>query len=135
MLAACGGGTAAAPSMTTSCLFSGLSQMIYPIPGATSVPDIPAQVVFATSQLFPASFQLRLATTNSAGAALAGQAAVFTQITAAQVPQPSATLQISNPYYEAATFATPFSSGTQYAFFNDSLYSCTPTLQGSFTAQ
>lgn len=109
--------------------------MIYPIPGATSVPDSPAQVVFATSQLFPASFQLRLAGTSSTSAALAGPSAAFTRITAAQVPQPSATVQISNPYYEAASLATPFSSGTQYVFFNDSLYSCTPALQGSFTAQ
>lgn len=99
--------------------------MIYPIPGATGVPDSPPEVVFATSQLFPASFQLRVGS----------QAAAFTQITAAQVPQPAATVQISNPYYEAATFTTPFSSGTQNVFFNDSLYSCTPALQGSFTAQ
>lgn len=118
-----------------SCLFSGLTQLIYPIPGATNVPNAPQQIVFATSQLFPSGFDVLISSDSNPNNAVNGTDAFFQRIQASQVPSPSAALQISNPFYESAALSTSFPHGTYYVFLNDSRVSCTPTSAGSFTTQ
>ena len=134
-LAGCGYNGGVTIPGTGSCLFSGLTQLIYPIPGSTGVPDAPQQIVFATSQLFPSGFDVLISSDPNANNAGNGTAAFFQRIQQAQVPQPSAALTISNPFYESAALSTSFPHGTYYVFLNDSRVSCTPTPAGSFTTQ
>ncbi len=101
---------------TGSCLFSGLTQLIYPIPGSTNVPDAPQQIVFATSQLFPSGFDVLINTDPNPNNATNGSAVFFQRIQQAQVPQPSAALTISNPFYESAATSASFPHGTYYVF-------------------
>jgi hypothetical protein len=117
------------------CLFSGLSQLIYPIPGATNVPDAPQQIVFATSRFFPSTFDVLINNDPNPNAAGNGKSAFFQQIQASQVPQPSATPTISNAFFESAAVTASFPHGTYYVFLNDTLGGCTPTPAGSFTTQ
>ncbi len=134
-LAGCGGNGGVSFPGQGSCLFSGVTQLIYPIPNATNVPDALSQIVFATSQLFPYSFQVLINTDPNPNHAKRGTAAFFQRINAGQVPTPSATVTMSNPYYESAALSTTFPHGTYYVFLNDSQVSCTPTQAGSFTTQ
>ena len=120
---------------TGSCLFSGLTQLIYPIPGSTNVPNALQQIVFATSQLFPSGFNVLIHSDPNPNTATNGTAAFFQRIQQTQVPQPSAALTISNPFYESAALSGSFSHGTYYAFLNDSRVKCMPTPAGSFTTQ
>lgn len=133
-LAACSsyGGVTLPP---ISCLFNGQSQLVYPMPGATNVPDSPGQIVFAVSRLFPSSFQVLVHNDPNPNTATAGTAAFFQQISQSQVPQPSATPAISNPFYESASLSASFPRATYYVFLNDTLGGCTPTAAGSFTTQ
>lgn len=135
-LAGCsGGGGGYAPSGPGSCLFSGVTQLVYPIPGSTSVPDAFGQVVFATSQLFSYSYDVLINTDPNPNHAASGTAAFFQRIDPSQVPSPSATPTISNPYYESASFSGSFPHATYYLFFNDSAVPCTAVSAGSFTTQ
>jgi hypothetical protein len=134
--AACGGyGGGTSLLAPIQCLFNGQSQLVYPIPSATNVPDMPQQIVFATSRLFPSTFDVLINTDPNPSAAGNGQGAFFHQIQASQVPQPSATPTISNPFYESASIGATFPHGTYYVFLNDTLGGCTPTSAGSFTTQ
>ena len=134
-LTACGGynsGTLLAP---IQCLYNGQSQLIYPIPGATNVPDAPGQIVFAVSRLFPSTFQVLIHNDPNPNTATAGTPGFFQQINQAQVPQPSAPPSMSNPLYESAFISGSFTHATYYVFLNDTLGGCTPTSAGSFTTQ
>ncbi len=134
--AACAGGYGGGITLPPiQCLFNGQSQLIYPIPGATGVPNAPQQIVFAVSRLFPSSFEVRVNTDPDPNHALNGTGAFFHQITASQVPSPSATPNISNPLYESASTSATFPHATYYVFLNDTLGGCTPTSAGSFTTQ
>src|ERR1700736_2752783 len=82
-----GGGTSLLAPI--QCLFNGQSQLVYPIPSATNAPDMPQQIVFATSRLFPSTFDVLINTDPNPNAAGNGQSAFFHQIQASQVPQPS----------------------------------------------
>lgn len=134
-LAACSGSGGITIPGSGSCLFSGLTQLIYPIPGATNVPDAPQQIVFATSQLFPSGFDVLISSDSNPNNAVNGTAAFFQRIQVSQVPSPSASLTISNPFYESAALTASFPHGTYYVFLNDSRVSCTPTSAGFFTTQ
>jgi hypothetical protein len=135
-LAACGGnGLGGGTTIPAGgpCTFSGLTQLIYPIPGATNVPDAPQQIVFAVSQLFPSSFDVLINNDPNPSNAGNGVGAFFQQIQQAQIPQPSATVTITNPLYESAAIGVSFPHATYYVFLNDSATNCTPTSAGSFT--
>jgi hypothetical protein len=134
-LAACGGSGAGVSPGPIQCLFNGTSQLVYPIPNATSVPDAPQQIVFATSRLFPSTFNVLVNSDANPDNARNGSGAFFQQIQRSQVPSPSATPSISNAFYESAAITTSFPHGTYYVFLNDSLGGCTPTPAGSFTTQ
>jgi hypothetical protein len=138
LLAACGGagsGYGGFLNGSINCLFNGQSQLVYPIPGATGVPDAPQQIVFATSRLFPSTFEVRVNTDPNPNLATNGVGAFFHQINQSQVPQPSGNPMMSNPLYESASTAASFPHGTYYVFLNDTLGGCTPTSAGSFTTQ
>ncbi len=134
-LAGCGGNGGVSFAGQGSCLFSGVTQLIYPIPNATNVPDALSQIVFATSQLFPYSFDVLINTSSNPNLAKSGSSAFFQRIASGQVPSPSAAPTLSNPYYESAALSATFPHGTYYVFLNDSQVSCTPTNAGSFTTQ
>jgi hypothetical protein len=134
-LTGCGGGIGASLNAPIPCLFNGQSQLVYPIPGATGVPDAPQQIAFATSRLFPSTFEARVNNDPNPNAATGGAGAFFQHINQAQVPQPSATPAFSNALYESAMISASFSHGTYYVFLNDTLGGCTPTSAGSFTTQ
>ncbi len=136
-LAACGGYSGGVALAPIQCLFNGQSQLVYPIPSATNVPDAPQQIVFATSRLFPSSFNVLVNTDPNPSNAGNGPSAsaFFAQIQQSQIPSPSGTPSISNAFYESGAIATSFPHGTYYVFLNDTLGGCTPTAAGSFTTQ
>lgn len=134
----CGGsgsGSGTLLSTTGTCIYSGISQLVYPAPGATSVPDAPAQIVFAVTRLFPYSWQAVVTSDSNPNNAASGTAAFFQQIQPSAVPTPSAAVTISNPYYESAAMNATFVRGTYYVFLKDSVYICIPALAGSFSTQ
>jgi hypothetical protein len=135
VLTACGGYGGAPAIGPIPCLFNGQSQLIYPIPNATNVPDTPQQIVFATSRLFPSTFDVLVNGDPNPNVAVNGKSAFFQQIQPSQVPQPSATPAITNAFFESAPVAASFPHGTYYVFLNDTLGGCTPTSAGSFTTQ
>ncbi len=132
-LTACGGSNGALTAGPIQCLFNGQSQLVYPIPNATNVPNAPQQIVFATSRLFPSSFNVLITNDPNPNIATRGNSAFFQSIQPSQVPQPSATPTISNAFYESAAIAASLPHGTYYVFLNDTLGGCTPTSAGSFT--
>jgi hypothetical protein len=135
VLTACVGSSGILATGPIPCLFNGESQLIYPIPGATNVPDMPQQIVFATSRLFPSTFDVLVNSDPNPNLAINGKNGFFQQIQSSQVPQPSATPAITNALYESAASAASFPHGTYYVFLNDTLGGCTPTAAGSFTTQ
>jgi len=132
-LTACSGYNGGVTLPQIQCLYNGQSQLIYPIPNATNVPNAPGQIVFAVSRLFPSTFQVIVSSNPAPNAS--GTSGFFQQINQSQVPQPSATPNISNPLYESATVNATFPHATYYVFLNDTLGGCTPTSAGSFTTQ
>jgi|GEM_PF-1489714 len=134
-LTACSGYSGGVTLPQIQCLYNGQSQLIYPIPGASNVPNAPGQIVFAVSRLFPSTFQVLVHNDPNTNTATAGTAGFFQQISQSQVPQPSATPNISNPLYESATVNATFPHATYYVFLNDTLGGCTPASAGSFTTQ
>ncbi len=135
VLTACSGYNGALTTEPIPCLFNGLSQLIYPIPNATNVPDTPQQIVFAVSRLFPSTFDVLINNDPNPNIAASGNSAFFQRIQSSQVPQPSATPAISNAFYESAALGASLPHGTYYVFLNDTLGGCTPTSAGSFTTQ
>ena len=134
-LTACGGSNGASSLAPIECLFNGQSQLIYPIPNATNVPTTLQQVVFATSRLFPSSFNVLINNDPNPNIGAHSFSAFFQGIQPSQVPQPSATPAMSNAFYESATIGGSLPRGTYYVFLNDNLGGCTPTSAGSFTTQ
>jgi len=132
-LAACSGFNTSVPrppAPTTCVVPAGVqTQLIYPVPGATSVPDNPQQIVFATSAALP-SWDAVLTGANQA---YYGNA--FVQISAGQVPSPSATPSFANPIYESSTLASGLTANTVMSvYLNDLSSSCIPvSTNASFT--
>lgn len=137
-IAACGGGgtTIQAPTPGPTCSPGETVQMIYPIPGATGVPDNPQQFVFAVALPLPDTWNAYINNTNSLNGSAETVAGMET-IPASNVPSPSATPTISNPYYQSITLTGGFTSGvTVYVWLNNESSNCTPLGPlGSFTTQ
>ena len=135
-LAACGGGGGGSSNPSGPCTLPSQVQMIYPIPGATNVPDAPQQFVFAESAYLPGSWNAFVNNTNSLNGS-ASTVATVQNISASQVPQPSATPSMANPVYQSISLQAGFASQqTIYAWLNDTASSCTPTGPvGSFKTQ
>ncbi|HTX55612.1 MAG TPA: hypothetical protein VMD47_00775 [Candidatus Acidoferrales bacterium] len=139
--AACnGGGTVSAPTPGPTCSPGVQYQMLYPIPGATGVPDNPQQLVFAVSSPLPSTWNAYVNNTNSYSNGAYTIAGMET-ISASQIPSPSATPNPSifptTPYYQSITLASGFASGQIiYVWLNYSNGNCTPAGPvGSFTTQ
>lgn len=138
-LAACNGNdgyTYVAPTPGPTCSPGVAVQMIYPIPGATGVPDNPQQFVFAVASPLPNNWNAYLNTSNSYQGGAYTIAGMET-IAASQVPSPSATPSFSNPSYQSITLSAGFTSGqTIYVWLNNQATSCRPLGPlGSFTTQ
>jgi len=135
-LAACGGSggsTFVNPTPGPTCVPGVQYQMIYPIPGATGVPDNPQQIAFAVSAPL-AGWNLFLNNANTLSNA-AYTIATMQTITAGQVPSPSATPSFPNPVYQSVTLTGGFTSGqTIYVWLNNLNSNCTAVGPvGSFT--
>ncbi|HUN29540.1 MAG TPA: hypothetical protein VMV65_07020 [Alphaproteobacteria bacterium] len=138
--AACGGGGSSVtyPPVGPTCSPGTSVQMIYPIPGATAVPDSPQQFVFVVASPLPNNWNVYFNTQNT----FSNSSGYYTNagmqtITAGQVPSPSATPAIANPYYQSVTLAASLASGTTwYVWLNNATASnnCAPLGPlGSFT--
>jgi hypothetical protein len=137
-----GGGGSAVPTPGPTCGPVGIqSQLIYPAPGATQVPDAQPQIVIAVSSPLPINTDnLVLFNVNNSNNA-AGTQNPLAQIQASQLPAGSASTTIANPTYEAvnlaASLAVNFASGTTIqTAINTPSSTCTPqNVPGSFTIQ
>ena len=136
-LAACGsfnGSVPTPPNPSTCVLPTGVqTQLLYPIPGATGVPDAPQQVVFAISTPLPnwgAAVQPPSPNQGVYGFA-------FQTITAGQVPTPSATPSFANAIYVSSTLPGALPAASLIGVYLNNLGSdCIPVTAGaSFTTQ
>ncbi|MDQ2992081.1 MAG: hypothetical protein M3R30_04580 [Candidatus Eremiobacteraeota bacterium] len=121
------------PAPATCVLPSGVqTQLLYPIPGATAVPDAPQQIVFAISSPLP---NWGAAVLPSASPGIYG--AAFQTITAGQVPTPSATPSFASPIYVSSALPGSLPPNSLIAVFLNNLASnCSPvTAAASFTTQ
>lgn len=138
---ACGGGGSSNinPTPGPTCSPNTTVQMIYPIPGATGVPDAPQQIVFAVGTPLPSIWNLYISNAANAQGTVSGYTgAGFQTITAAQVPSPAATPSFANPVYQSVTLSGPLAPAatTWWIWVNDSAGNCTPLGPvGSFTTQ
>ena len=137
-IAACGGNGGSSLTPAAACVLPSTVQMIYPVPGATAVPDNPQQFVFAESAYLPASWNAYVNTGNTLNGAIP-TAATVQNITAAQVPQGAATPNpsLGTPVYQSISLLNGFTSAQSiYVWLNDTSSNCSPTGPvGSFTTQ
>src|SRR5215469_8229838 len=75
-------------------------QMVYPIPGATGVPNAPIPIVFAVSSQVPGTYAA-VVSTSAVPAGGQGTSLLFL-IEPTQIPKPSATPSFSPVLYEQA---------------------------------
>lgn len=138
-LTACGGGgSPVAPTPGPTCGPVGItSQLIYPAPGSTAVPDAQQQIVIAVSSPLPIN-TYNLALINPPNT----QPFSYTrnplaQIQASQLPAGSGSTTISNPTYEAVNLIASLPAATQIqTAINDPNSTCTPqNVPGTFTTQ
>ncbi len=144
-LVACGGGGiggSAVPTPGPTCGPVGIqSQLIYPAPGATAVPDALPQIVIAVSSPLPINTNNLVLTNVNNAANAAGTQNPLAQIQASQLPAGSASTTIANPTYEAVNLAANltvnFASGTTLqTAINAPSSACTPqNVPGTFTIQ
>lgn len=115
-LAGCGGGNSVSytgPTPGPTCGPTGVTtQLVYPAPGATAVPDNIAQIAIAVSTPLAANtYDLALTALNNGG----GTALTYyplAQITASQLPPGSASTTIPNPTYESVNLINPLPAAT-----------------------
>jgi hypothetical protein len=136
--AACGGGSSnVTPTPGPTCSPGTSVQMIYPIPGATGVPDAPQQIVFAVGTALSSNWDAYLA--PSSNGSNGGYTNSVQTITASQIPSPSAKPSFANPVYQSVTLSgslAPPTGATWYVWINDLSGNCTPMGPlGSFTIQ
>jgi hypothetical protein len=137
--AACGtsGPTYTAPTPGPTCSPGETVVMVYPIPGATGVPDNPQQFVFVVASPLPNYWNAYVSTSSSGASGNYTLAGMLT-IQPSQVPSPAASPSIANPVYQSITLASGLSpSGTTwYVWLNNQNSNCTPLGPlGSFTIQ
>ena len=139
-LAACGGGTTiTGPTPGPTCGPAGVqSQLIFPQPSASAVPDNLSQIVIAVSSPLPINtFNLALIALNNGGGT-AFTANPLAQISASQLPAGSATPTIPTPTYEAVNLIATLPGATQIqTAINQPNSNCTPQNipGGTFTTQ
>lgn len=134
-LSACGAlkNSVPTPSNPPACVLSSgvQTQLLYPIPGATGVPDAPQQIVFAISSPLPTwGAATLIGSTGAYGLS-------FQTINAGQVPAPSATPSFANPIYVSSALTGSFPAATSIGVYLNNLASnCIPVTTGaSFTTQ
>jgi hypothetical protein len=137
--AACGGNgnTFTNPTPGPTCSPNTTVQLIYPIPGATGVPDAPQQIVFAVATPLPSIWDAYIApsSTGSNGGYTSG----LQTIPATSIPSPHATPSFANAVYQSVTIGgslAPPTGTTWYVWINDTAGNCAPLGPlGSFTIQ
>ncbi len=111
--------------------------MIYPIPGATGVPDSPQQFVFVVASPLPNYWNRVVNYRNSLSNGVRVHGAGMQTITAAQVPPPPPRRRSRIPSIRASRLSrdsTPMQS--VYVWVNNIATNCTPLGPlGSFTTQ
>jgi hypothetical protein len=137
--AACGGGSPGLtnPTPGPTCSPGTTVQMIYPIPGATGVPDAPQQIVFAVGTALPSIWNAYLSNASNGNGTVNGYTVGVQTITKSQVPAPSATPSFANAIYQSVTLQGSLNAATTwYVWINNTSGNCTPLGPlGSFTTQ
>lgn len=107
--------------------------MVYPIPGATGVPD-ETQTIYVASQsgqLANGSYGTAIAPPNGGSTYNGGN---FVKVAAGAVPSPAASPGFSNPVYYASSIGG-LSAGSTYAIGFNQNVNCVPVNLGSFTTK
>jgi hypothetical protein len=107
--------------------------LAYPIPGATGVPDTPAQIVVAVSSPLPSSWQIVLGVT---GYGYVGES-LLTAIQPTAIPTPYASPTATPFSFEASGLTSSLPAGTAIqVLLNDESSTCNGYPQvGTFTTQ
>jgi len=106
--------------------------LVYPAPGATSVPDAFGQVIVRSTSAIPTNWGITVA--NIFGASANGNAFATAP---SPLPTPNQTPTFANPVYQTSTFPNVSAAGqTLVVFLNNLSSNCTPNVSiGSFTTQ
>ena len=135
--AACGGSPTTSATPGPTCAPNTTVQLIYPIPGATGVPDAPQQIVFAVGTALSSNWDAYIAPNSNGNNG--GYTNTLQTITASQIPSPHATPSFANPVYQSVTLSAslaPPTGTTWYVWLNNLAGNCTPLGPlGSFTIQ
>jgi hypothetical protein len=130
-LAACNGSNNAGnPSNYPNCTAPGNFVAVYPINGATKVPDN-TQTIYVASSV-PLGSQYQNVIGAPSGAIYAG--AGFTQVSLAQVPKPRTKPSFANPIYYSSYVGTLAPSSTWTMLLNNTnSANCIPVQYQQFT--
>ena len=109
------------------------TQLIYPAPGATGIPDAFGQVIVASSPSpLPTSWNVVVVTAISPS----GVSGNTFQPATPPFPTPNATPSFSSPQYQSSAFGQNFPGEVVTVFLNNTASTCTPVGPlGSFTTQ
>jgi hypothetical protein len=128
-LAACAGSNNGPPDCGAP---SGPVELVYPLPGATGVPDTFPGVIFASTNGLPSTYEAIL---QEAGATLQ---VPQLKVKPAPSPLPTPYLQpyFQNPVFQVSGPTIVLAAGTKYRIYlNDANSDCNPSFFGSFTSQ
>jgi hypothetical protein len=140
---ACNGGGSGTNPPAPPCKVPVKYQVLYPIPGATGVPDAPQQIVFALGGALNttsnAAWNVILGPDTNGNNALNNGISLgaLQTITAQQIPSPSAVPTIANPVFQSSVVGLTFNSKTNvFIFLNNLASGCSPVYTGaSFVTQ
>jgi hypothetical protein len=130
-LSACNSGSSNNPTNFPNCTPPGSFSAVYPINGATNVPDSTQNVYVASSVALGSQYMNVI---GVSGGNFPGNQ--FSQVPLAQVPTPRAKPSFSNPIYYVTAVGS-LSTATAYTMFlnNTNSANCVPVQYLTFTTQ
>jgi hypothetical protein len=133
-LAACNsGGSTNNPSNFPKCQAPGSFVAIYPINGATNVPDGTQNVYVASSVALGSQFMNVIGLPGNGGLQAGNQ---FSEVPLSQIPTPRAKPGFSNPIYYVSAVGTLSSASTWTMYLNNTnSVNCVPLQYMQFTTQ
>ncbi len=122
-----------APGPTCSPPAGVQSELVYPAPGSTAIPDTFGQIIIGSTAALPSSWDVAVVTARSSNGLLGG---TFQNATP-PFPTPNATPSFSNPVYQSSSFSgLTFQGEVVQVYLNNTAQNCTPLGPiGSFTTQ
>jgi hypothetical protein len=122
-----------APGPTCSPPNGTQSQLVYPAPNATAVPDAFGQIIIGSTAALPNSWNVVAVTALSPSGVGGGRV----QNATPPFPTPNATPSFANPVYQSSSFSGgTFPGEVVTVYLNNTSSNCTPLGPlGSFTTQ